>query len=142
MSGRPTNMMKAHRSVLAFVAPMTLMMACSDEPRSDERSHPMLHCDGSGSSSFSADFDVSQPGYETVAAAKVGVLDAFVGDFGGNVVEIDDRTLGLLVDGVVVVVAPIVDAPAGGFWNDTFYFCRDFVLQQVGPPDTAPPITT
>lgn len=85
---------------------------------------------------------MSQPGYETVEEAKVGVLDTFVEDYAGDVAEIDERTPGFLVDGAVVVVAPIVEAPAGGYWNDTFYFCNAYAPHQVGPPDTAPLVTT
>ncbi|MFT6813686.1 MAG: hypothetical protein ACI9N0_001620 [Ilumatobacter sp.] len=121
---------------LTFTSVVALV-GCGD----GEQSHPMLHCDGSGSSFLSGDIDLSGPGWATVDDAKAHVLNAFVDEFGGTVIVIDDQNLGLLDDGAVRVVAPLKEAPAGGYYSDIFYLCDNFVPKQEGPPDTAPLVT-
>jgi hypothetical protein len=107
--------------------------------------HPALECDGESSDFFEYDVEPDAPGAESRTAALDGALDPFRDGYGGEIVQVDPGTVGLSVDGAVVVLAVAEDAPAGGYRNDTIYFCRSFEPSNFGGPDvphTAPLATS
>jgi hypothetical protein len=110
-----------------------------------EPAHPALECNGEPSDWFEGDIDLDAPGSESPEAAVDGALDLLGDGYGGEVVEVDPGTIGLSVDGAIVLVVMAEVAPAGGYFWDTFYFCDGFAPSNFGGPAvplTAPPVTS
>ncbi len=127
--------------VVSFVMMVAALNGCSDDKVSESDTVSAdLQCAGAGSSLFEADLD--GPGAETPAAAIAEVLDPYISQFGGEVVEVRPAAHAVVIDGRRVVVVEAHESPTSGFWADTVYACDSYWYTEQGPPQTEPPVAS
>ena len=131
--------MSRAKSIRRFIGGLcalsVLAVACDDERR--VVASPDLECDGAASGTFEADLDPTVLGAASTDAALDQILEPFVAQRGGAIVEVRDAVKAVVIDDRRVVVARARPAPAGGFWADTVHYCEPyFEMTEGASPST------
>ena len=99
MSARPMAMNRVPLLSIALLAVASIAAsACSDDASTTSpTAHPLLEC--GGERSFTGNYDLAGPGFETAAAALDDRLSYYQGLYGGEIAELPENEGALQLDG-------------------------------------------